>query len=409
MQRWLKMSKYLSEFGWDPVIFTPENPSFGSVDQALEKEVSPDIEVIRFPIWEPYQMFNKLKGRKSKNLNAADISIKKPDNFLDKMLLWIRANFFIPDPRIFWVRSSVKFLSEVLESNNITAVITTGPPHSIHLIGRKLKKKTGILWLADFRDPWTQWDLYEEFPMLNWVRKRHEKMEKKVLQGADKVLTINNYYKNEFQRLGGLDVEVISNGYDEDDFVHYEQKRPDKFTIRHIGVLDEMRNPQPFLEALSNFVERLNRNEVKVELIGNVANKYINFIASSKILKEVVRYSGYKPHDEIIKIYGETSVLLLVLTTSRHAAGNTTGKIYEYLASGVRILALGPPEGEVAHILADTTAGEVTDHNNQAQILELLEKYYREYQEGRKHKNKNIYNYSRRSQAHKVAKILDEL
>lgn len=408
VQRWLKMCRYLPDFGWEPVIFTPENPSFGAIDKSLEKDVSPETEVLRLPIWEPYQLFARLKGKRG-SLSASDIRIKENKKILDKISLWIRGNFFIPDPRIFWVRPSVKFLPDIIQSNQIEAVITTGPPHSLHLIGRKLKKKTGVTWLADFRDPWTEWDLYETFPMTLPARKWQKKLERKVLQEADRVLTINNYCSRRFQILGGRHVKVITNGYDEADFKNFNKRRTGMFTIRHIGVLDEMRNPGAFITALEDFVARYPEEKILVEFIGNVADIYKEQINKNELLKKYVAFRPYQPHDEIIRSYEETDVLLLVLTTTKHAAGNIPGKLYEYLASGARILALGPTDGEVAGILDDTGAGTVIEHQAAGKIRKTLEKYFRDYQQGYRQTNKNVVRYSRRNQAAEVAGTLDRL
>ena len=408
VQRWLKMSRYLRNRGWDPIVYTPENPSFGILDYSLSREVPEDMEVIKLPIWEPYQLFSKLKGKKGP-LNASDVKIKKNKSWLDKSLLWIRGNFFVPDPRVFWVKPSVKFLPDIIRANKIEAIITTGPPHSLHLIGLKLKRMMEISWIADFRDPWTQWDLYEEFKMLPMIRKRHSKLEKKVLKQADKVLTINRYYQEQFRKIGGREVEVITNGYDEADFRNYTYRRNDHFTIRHIGIVDEMRDPTPFIKALEQFLREHEEVEMEVIFTGNVAQSFKEMVADLPEVDRVVRFEEYQPHSEIINKYETTEVLLLVLTTSAHAAGNTTGKIYEYLASGARILAIGPVKGEVAEILDETKGGEIIDPDDLKGIKQLIEKYFQEYKNNIRPAVSNVENYSRRAQAYQVSKILNQI
>lgn len=408
VQRWLKMSRYLRDKGWEPVIYTPENPSFGSIDESLLNEVPKGLEVIKLPIWEPYQLFSRLKG-KTGPITASDVRIKKNKKFLDKLSLWIRGNFFIPDPRIFWIKPSVKFLPDILKANHIKAVITTGPPHSLHLIGEKLKRKTGIPWIADFRDPWTDWDLYEEFSMTPIAKWKHKKLEKKVLQNADKIFTINNYYKEKLEVLGGRAVNVIGNGFDENDFKAFSYKRDDKFSIRHIGIVDEMRDPSPFIEVFNVFLKEHENENVELEFIGNVADTFKEWVEKNPVVSDHVYFTPYQPHSEIIKKYEHTEVLLLVLTKSEHAAGNTTGKIYEYLASGARILALGPEKGEVADILKITEAGKIVDPDNIERIKLVLEDFYQEYKSGVRAEGKDIAQFSRRAQAYKVAEELVKL
>jgi glycosyltransferase involved in cell wall biosynthesis len=406
VQRWLKMSRYLQSFGWEPVIYTPENPSFGTIDKSLLKDVPPDIEVIQLPIWEPYQLFAGIKGKKGM-ITASDIRIREKKTILDKIFLWLRGNFFIPDPRVFWVKPSVKFLPDIIQSNKIDAVITTGPPHSLHLIGRRLKKKAGIKWIADFRDPWTQWDLYEEFPMTRWARHLQKKLERKVLQEADEVFTNNDFVRTQFEEIAGRTVKVISNGYDEADFKDFQKKDTEKFTIRHIGIIDEMRDPVNFIKALKLFIKDHPDDELKVEFIGNVAETFRNKVVNDDKLSQYIQFKSHQPHEEIIKLYEKTDVLLLVLANTKNAAGNTPGKIYEYLASGARILALGPTEGEVADILRHTESGKIAAHHDTPQIKAILEGFFNAYTQNAIHENKHVEEYSRRAQAGKVAEILN--
>ena len=137
VQRWLKFAKYLPEYNWTPIIYTPENPSYSLQDQSLLEDVSEKLEVIKRPIWEPYDLANIFKNKNSKeSLNTGQTNKSSKSK---KVLNWIRGNFFIPDPRKFWVKPSIAFLGKYLEANPVDAVITTGPPHSMHLIGLGLK------------------------------------------------------------------------------------------------------------------------------------------------------------------------------------------------------------------------------------------------------------------------------
>lgn len=408
VQRWLKMSRYLQSFNWEPVIYTPENPSFGIIDESLLEDIPSDIEVIKLPIWEPYRFFAGIKGKKGM-ITASDIRIREKKTLIDKIFLWLRANFFIPDPRIFWVRPSVKFLPDIIKSNNIDAVITTGPPHSLHLIGRKLKKKTGIKWIADFRDPWTQWDLYEELPMSRLTRNIQRKMERNVLQEADEVFANNNFVRKQLEEIGGRQVKVISNGYDEADFKNFQKRDTEIFTIRHIGIIDEMRDPGNFINALKLFIQDHPDDKFKIEFIGTVADTFKEKVYEDIQLSQYINFKPYQPHNKIIRLYEQTDVLLLVLANTISAAGNTPGKVYEYLASGASILALGPPEGEVAEILRHTMAGKIAAHQDTLQIKGILEQFFEAYKKNIQHKNRHVQEYSRKAQAGKVAEILDKL
>ena len=182
VQRWLKFVKYLRSFGWEPVVYTPENPEFPETDLSLAKDIPPGLEVIKQPIWEPYDTYKKLLGQKKEDkINAAFLSEKKKNSMLENFSVWVRGNFFIPDARKFWIRPSVKFLLNYLETNPVKAVISTGPPHSMHLIAMALAKKIKLPWLADFRDPWTNIDFYKDLRLSARADARHKKLEKKVL------------------------------------------------------------------------------------------------------------------------------------------------------------------------------------------------------------------------------------
>src|SRR5688572_9799464 len=197
VQRWLKFAKYLPQLGWEPYIFTPENPSVTIRDESLLKDVPAEAEVIRFPIWEPYEYFFKISSAMSqqKSGSAPDLVATKNKSLFQKISTFVRGNFFIPDPRVFWVTPSVKFLHDFLKEREIRTIITTGPPHSLHLIGLKLKKKDPSLqWLADFRDPWSEWGLLDSLNISPLARTLHRRLEKKVLKGADKIITITPFY-----------------------------------------------------------------------------------------------------------------------------------------------------------------------------------------------------------------------
>src|SRR5688572_16473416 len=261
VQRWLKFVKYLPSFGWKPYVFTPENPSFAVQDLSLSKDVPVEAEVIRFPIWEPYDIFfglARLLGSK-KSAKPTDLVSNKKKSAFQSLSTWIRGNFFIPDPRIFWVRPSAKFLDNFLRENKINTIITTGPPHSIHLIGYRLKKKNPSLnWLADFRDPWSEWGFLDTLKVGSIARGFHRRLEAKILATADTIISITPFYVRQFEKLSNRKATLLTNGYDEDDFKSLTFSKTEKFVIRHVGIVNEKCDPRPFILALK---ELLNENK----------------------------------------------------------------------------------------------------------------------------------------------------
>ncbi|MEQ8573812.1 MAG: glycosyltransferase, partial [Fulvivirga sp.] len=321
VQRWLKFAKYLPEFGWEPIIFTPENPDFDIQDESLLKDASPELEVIKLPIWEPYSLFAKVnRGQKPKQglINGGE---KK--SFFNSVALFIRGNFFIPDPRRFWVRPSVKFLSRIIEDNKIDVVVTTGPPHSIHLIGLGLKKKLGVKWLADFRDPWSKWDMLEQFKMLPLAKYMHKRLERKVLANADEVLTVSQSWSKEFEQIHQRKYSVITNGFDAEDFeLESNTTTSNELVISHFGLINEFRNPINFWKATKEMVANNPETKFKINLFGTIASKILRMLESDDVLKTVVEIKNPVSHDQVLKEYQKSDVLLLLLNNTDNAQGH---------------------------------------------------------------------------------------
>jgi glycosyltransferase involved in cell wall biosynthesis len=381
VQRWLKFVKYLAQLGCEPYVFTPENPSFTIRDESLIKDVPSEAEVIRFPIWEPYESFFRLSGALSKkeSRKPADLVSTKSNSLLQRLSTFVRANFFIPDPRVFWVRPSVKFLHDFLRENEIRTIITTGPPHSLHLIGYKLKKKNPSLrWLADFRDPWSEWGLLDSLKVSTLVRKVHRKLEAKVLKSADQIITITPFYVRRFETLSQRKVALLTNGYDEDDFKTLNLERTEKFTIRHVGIVNEKCNPKPFMQVIQKMIatDPEFKQKIHIDFVGEVHSHLRDFVNASKELSAVTTFTASVPHVQLIQMYGKSSLLLLILTGYKDAEGYMPGKLFEYLATGLPIFGTGPALGDAAALLRSSGAGELADGNDPRQIESKIMEHF---------------------------------
>lgn len=373
VQRWLKFAKYLPDYGWDPVIFTPENPDFELKDPLMEKDVSPHMEVLKFPIWEPYQVLRMLK--KEKISDPGILIEKKQKSWFDKVAIWIRANAIIPDPRVYWVKPSIKFLGQLMESNNFQAIITTGPPHSMHLIGRDLRRRYGIPWLADFRDPWSTWEFLDTLPMIDWVKSRHRKLEASVFEEADALVTISPTFQQEMEKLAEKKIEVITNGFDPVDLPSDFSLSPptsETLEIVYTGVIDAIRDPMPFLLAMKEVFGQT-KNKVKLTFVGRVSQQVKNSVMEDSWLSSHVELAGYVPHEAVFQYYEKAHVLLLILTNTKNAKGNIPGKLFEYMATGRKIVALGDPDGDSSQILRKAKAGEVFRHKDGKGLISFLE------------------------------------
>ncbi|MDW8331286.1 MAG: glycosyl transferase [Cyclobacteriaceae bacterium] len=403
VQRWLKFVKYLPDFGWKPYVCTPENPAFDLKDESLEKDVPTEAEVLRLPIWEPYHLFRR--SRKDER-GTTDLFFTGNKSFAGKIATFIRGNFLIPDPRIFWVAPASRFLEDFIHHEKISHLVTTGPPHSMHLIGLRLKKKIPTLqWIADFRDPWSEWHLLDELGVMRPVKKIHRHLERKVLLSADKVLTVTPHLADRFTELGNRSVVCITNGYDEEDLKSLSHKRSELFTIRHIGLLHDA---WPFMEALKQVAEESEsfRQSVKIEFIGAVHPGFRSRVEQDQTLSTFTRFLPYLPHEMLAQVYAVTDVLLLVIPDVPLAKAYLPGKMFEYLAAKRPVIGLGPEDGDAADVLKQTGCGHMIEWKKVQGIKERILTYYSAWTNGQELATQGAPQFSRKNL---TARLIEEL
>ncbi|MCC5922004.1 MAG: glycosyltransferase family 4 protein [Cyclobacteriaceae bacterium] len=407
VQRWLKLSNYLHDFGYDPVIFTPENPDFDLRDHELLNEIHPDTETLKFPIWEPYGIFKKLLPKSKANTSIHQQgSVNKNSGIINKLATWIRGNIFLPDPRIFWVRPSSRFLKDIIQENEIKAVISTGPPHSVHLIARKLREEYGIPWFADFRDPWSEWDLLESFKTSKIAYKYHKNLEKSVIENASLVITVSDHWARDFKRLGARKTITIPNGYDPIDFKYFHPTLKNEKNVKflHAGLLSEMRYPNHFIDA----IEKYNGNhQIVGELMGMIDEKIIERIRQSNKLNKLIKIDGYITHRKLLQLYEEVDILLLLSNKGFNNEGHLPGKLFEYMATGKFILAFGDPNGDMAEILHNYKNYELFDYEDKEGIKDFINNLNRDRFSLKVENKEYINQFNRKEQASKIAKLLD--
>ncbi len=413
VQRWLKFVKYLRNFGWEPVIYTPSNPEFPVIDNTLAKDIPAGIEVIMTPILEPYAFYKKITGKKSNaQINSGILNEIRMPGLLERLSVWIRGNLFIPDARKFWINPSVRFLTQYLTENQVDAIVSTGPPHSMHLIALHLKKRLNIPWLADFRDPWTDIDYYKEMKISAFADKKHKKLELKTIMSCDAMVVVSRAMKVNYERMGGNNVHLITNGFDQDDMDIKDVVPDTKFSVSHMGSLPPALNLNGLWQVLSELSDTLPsfRNDLEIKLVGKVDQSIIDDISAFN-LSDLLTRVDYVDHDKVALLMKQTAVLLLVINKdSPNAKGILTGKFFEYLASGRPILAIGPADGDLAGILKETQAGFISEYDDLEGIKKIVLMLYAKYLDNDlTNSPKGIGKYSRKNLTSTLAEVLNKM
>ncbi len=409
VQRWLKFVKYLRDFEIEPVVFIPENPSYPIIDKSFNSEVPEGIRIIKKPIFEPYSLAGIFSKKETEIISSGIIAKEENQSALQKAMLYIRGNFFIPDARKFWIKPSVKFLETELQDNEYDALITTGPPHSLHMIGLELSEKTGIRWIADFRDPWTNIGYHEKLKLNKSSREKHEELEKKVLQSADHIITTSFSTKVEFESKTQKPVVVITNGFDMN--ISEETGRPDKFQISHVGSLLSGRNPENLWKVLGELVQENDdfRNEFRLKLAGRVSEEVLESINNYN-LKAYLQVEGYVDHDTAVEIQKESAILLLIEIDSEETRGIIPGKLFEYLAARRPLIAVGPRIWDVARIIEEARAGEVFSYDDSEVIKAEILSIFRRFQKGEELiTSSEISQFHRRELTRKLANLISRI
>lgn len=405
VQRWLKFVKYLRDFGVEPVVYVPENPHYPIEDTSLEKEIPKDLKIYKQPLFEPYGLAKVLSPKKTKRISSGIIQAKN-QSVLEKGMLWVRGNFFIPDARKYWVKPSTKFLSGVLDKDGIDTIITTGPPHSVHLIGQQLKAEKGVRWLADFRDPWTSIGYHKKLQLMTSSEKKHKVLEHSVLNQADQIIVTSPETEKEFQQITKQPIAVITNGHDSnyDGGAHLDKD----FTISHIGSLLTGRNPINLWKVLSQIASEnaAFRADLQLEFMGVVSQDVMDSLYRFE-LGPYIKMRGYGSHAEAQRRQQRSQVLLLIEIDSEETKGIIPGKLFEYMAARRPILALGPKDWEAGKIVIETQTGALFDYSSHDDLKKTVLDWYAAFKkEDLRPTATTIEKYSRRALTEALVKII---
>ncbi|KQX15737.1 glycosyltransferase family 4 protein [Flavobacterium sp. Root420] len=406
VQRWLKFVKYLPEFDIQPIVYVPENPTYPITDEGLVSQISDKAVVLKNKIWEPYQLASVFSKKKTKKISSGIFPQKKKQTFLDKTFLWVRGNLFIPDARVFWVKPSVAYLEKYIKENNINTIVTSGPPHSLHLIGLELKEKLNVKWFADFRDPWTTIGYHKALRLSAYAAKKHKSLEHKVLNSADTIIVTSKTTKTEFQAITNKPISVITNGYDIENVE--KQILDSKFTLAHIGSFLSDRNPKFLWECLIELLQEIPdfKLHLEIKLIGAVSQEVLDSIQDFD-LNSYLNLLGYVSHHEAIAHQKKSQVLLLIEINSEDTKSIIPGKLFEYMVSNRPIIAIGPQGSDFADIIKETNTGVFFDYSEKAKLKSVILDFYNQFLEGKLQANGvGLQQYSRKNLTKQLAQLI---
>lgn len=409
VQRWLKFVKYLPSFDFEPIVYVPENANYPITDDKFIDEVSKDVTILKYPIKEPYKLAQSLAGQKAQALSSGMIPQKRKQTFIEKCLLWVRGNMFIPDARVSWVKPSVNYLSKYLKENpDIDTIVTTGPPHSMHLIGMSLKQKFNVQWIADFRDPWTTIGYHKELKLSEQAVHKHLALEHDVLNKADKIIVTSKSTQKEFEQKTTKPVYIITNGYD---ITHVGKVTLDeKFTLAHIGSFLSNRNPRVLWKAISELRKEnpAFKEAFELKLAGKISAEIIETLEEFKLM-DCVNNMGYIDHTEALIQMRASQVLLLVEIDSEDTKAIIPGKLFEYMAAERPILGIGPEESDFFEIIQNTNTGRIAMYSEKDKVMEILSDYFALYQQKQlKVHGMGLQYYSRKRLTEYLAYVINE-
>ena len=407
VQRWLKFVKYLPDFDIQPIVYVPENPTYPIVDEGLLNEVSDKVIILKNKIFEPYQLAGFFSKKQTQKISSGIIPAAKKQSVLEKLLLWVRGNLFIPDARKYWVKPSVAYLKKYIQENNIDTIVTSGPPHSLHLIGLKLKEELDVKWFADFRDPWTTIGYHKALKLSSYADKKHKFLESKVLNAADTIIVTSKTTKSEFQLLTQKPIEVITNGYDIENVA--KQTLDEKFTMAHIGSFLSDRNPKVLWEVLQELVSenKAFSANFQLKLIGKISQEILESL-SNYHLESYCNNLGYVSHTEAIAHQRKSQVLLLIEINSEDTKSIIPGKLFEYMVSERPIVAIGPNDSDFAEIITSTNTGVFFTYSEKERLKKTILSYFELFLENKLLVHPiGLQHYSRKSLTEKLANLIN--
>lgn len=374
VQRALKFARYLPEHSIYPYVITVDEKkaSYPVIDQSLCDDVPANVKVFRTDTSEPFGFYSAFS--KNKEIPHSGFANEGNPGIMQRFSRFIRGNFFIPDARKGWNKYAYEKISELLRSEKFDAFMTSSPPHSTQLLGLRIKKETGLPWIADLRDPWTDIYYYKDMLHLGFAKRKDAEYEKAVLEKADQIIVVSpaiqRIFEKKSDKIDSRKIHVIPNGFDEHDFTNNSVVPEKEFVITYTGTIAMNYGIRNFIQVIAGFVKQ-GKHEIRLRFVGNVGSDVKTMITEEGVA-EHTEYLGYLQHKESVGMLLQSTILLLAIPQIDKNEGILTGKLFEYLASGKQIICIGPEKGDAANIINDCKAGKVFDYGEKEAIANYL-------------------------------------
>jgi hypothetical protein len=416
VQRVLKFVKYLREFDVRPVVLTVADGDYPARDESLLAEIPADVKVYRTKIFEPYDIYRTLTGKPKGSAVDVNNIPKAGDkkSAAETVANFIRSNFFIPDARVGWLPYGVKAGLQIIRDEKINCLYSSSPPYTTSLIARSLKKKTGVNWIAGFRDPWTG---FLSTPVRYGLAKKIDThLERSVFAECDAFEVAWNGILADFSaKYPDVDTAKaihIENGFDDADIPNVQFPRNEKFTVCYTGSMYGKRNPKSFLQAVRELVaeKKVDAAKINLKFVGRFGADVMEMF-QDEALKNSIEVKGYIPHGESILELLKSDALLLIVDDTADSSQIVPGKVYEYIGTKRPVITLAL-DGAISRLITETRAGSVANFRNVAEIKAVFEKYYAAFCNGQKlydPDDNEIKKYTRREAARKLAGVIHQL
>jgi hypothetical protein len=409
INRIFKFSQYLPEFGWEPVILTTKDGDFPFVDESLLKEVNPETKVFRSAGFSLHKIFKKVSPKSNKNFVPYGFTDQSKNSFMDNLSRWVKYNF-IPDTRFPWYFGTARKAIKIIREEKIDLIFSSSPPQTNHMVARKAARKTGIPWVADFRDPWTDvfW-LLDNSKRMKWIHRWDKRIERKTINRMNAIVTVGPSLVRILQRKTDKQINLITNGFDERYFIGEDYKRSEKFRIIYAGSISREQHPECFFNSLTEAMKNQEfRKDMEMLWLGNFPT-YIHDIVETLDYKVKISFSPYTHYSDSIKMIRNSDLLLLIIPKTKDNDCIITSKIFEYIGAGRPVITYGPEQGDASLILQETKCGKVFDYDDAIGSTAFILEQWRLWKD-----NKNngqlgdIMRYSRKSLTGKLAGIFDD-